>query len=1256
MRRLGTLLLCLLALSLPACGVSDSDVAEFRSETLDEAAVEIRGELQSMLSRARTALDEVESALAKVTDENDRFDALEGLRRRHGLDGLLLDWPAGDAVWAGRSVDLVRLPARPPWENSFQHGAVRYHEGPFMRALVVERNGILGGHGYATFILDEHRPGDVAFTPFAERWLDPLDLREVALHSPSLAPKDAAGTSRRLVSIPDGAGGTALVAELSVPGTEAVAERLAQRGALRLGIVLLLLWLGVVLAVRRFAIWRVRSESGRWLLAGILVLVARHALFWVDLPGRFRALEPLFAPDRFSVQTPLGWLESPADFFISATAWLGTTICLLIAERRAAVIGHRGVRLAFLAGAPFLAAATAGGWLLLVERTVFGGEATFFQVAELLPPLSDILLLAGLVVISAVAYLLITLILSRALRAWPATARGPGRLILGASAMALTGLFAWVVGEGGWVALGLPLVAILIVGRSVREPQIGIPSRVLLMSVLATALLLPLLWMQVERRERALLDDRLEALLAREAEVRPHLEHALAELSVNEHVKDALERAADGPRPEGLALAVWFTTDFASRGDPGMVTVLDARGRAKDQFALASVPPGALPRVGPQPDDAPDTEVTSNQSEEVRALIGRLRVRADDGAVLGYVVLTVPDLLDLKLHRLEQGLVTAGSHGTHALGDVRGLQVAALDDGEVESADDPSVAKRLGGFGPAELAELGPERPSLGWRDDDWHGYAEWVPQRSRVIAIRRSLPGPQEVLLAVARVIAVGVGLGAIAALVYLLITLRSFKPMLHHKILLAFFGISIVPLTLLGVASAREAMQRYDTQLTERLQTDLARVRGDMRALGPSIFHQARDQKLVTWSAIAHHDVLLYGRGRLEATSRRGLVSAELLSSRLPPDVYRATVLERREVIRREVFYAGREVWFGYTPIPDDLGRTRATVAVPLLYDEDRVQAAVTVTGSALLAGYLLAVVLVLVIGIYAARNLTRPLSDLATGTQRVAQGELDLELPGEGEDELGSLVAAFNAMTRELRETTERAAQAEREMAWRGMARQIAHEIRNPLTPMRLMIQQMQAAVERDPEAAKGAIDKTVSVLLRQIDALRKIAGDFANFARQPKRNLKQVQLGDLIQHVVTLHGGQSAKGVTVLADIAEGPLPVWGDEEELRRVILNLVSNAVQSIEDEGRVRVSAAVEAVGGHPGVRLEVADSGSGIPDGDRARLFDPHFSTKTSGTGLGLAIVARIVQDMGGTIDVESTIGRGTTFSLWFSSQELG
>ena len=759
-----------------------------------------------------------------------------------------------------------------------------------------------------------------------------------------------------------------------------------------------------------------------------------------------------------------------------------------------------------------------------------------------------------------------------------------------------------------------------------------------------------MLWSTLEDRNQDDLSLHLEALLERETRSAAELEFALATWREDPLLQAALRDAAVGPRPEGLALSLWFQTPFRLRNDPGRIVVLDPSGRQYDAFRFGGVPderlPGATAAVGGEasldvrPVRAPDG---------MRCLQGRVRIDDPNGALLGHVVVTLPDLIELKIQGLAHQFTPLTPRSpVDPLAPVRELEVAILRGNRVLQSSDATVSRAAGGFGPDTLEAIPGTQSSAAWDDDAFLGYAQWSPARGATLALRRPHPRLTGLLQALARTLIVGLGLGVVTGIAVALAWIRRFEARLQHRILFSYLAISLLPLILLGFASARETHYRHDRNLEGRIQRDLQRVRGDMERLGPALFDSA-SRRLVLWASESRHDVLLYRDGLLESSSRPGLAATEILPSRLPADVYTATTLEQRQVISPVALHAGRGAWIGYAPVLDDRGLPRATVAVPLLYEANRLDMTQNVTGSALVAGYLLACVLVLVAGIYTARSLTQPVTELAQGTRRVASGELDLVLPGEGHDEFGQLVRSFNQMTRGLREARETAAQSERETAWRRMARQVAHEIRNPLTPMQLMIQQMEASIAREPERASEIIQEMAPVVLSQIEALQRIAGDFSDFARMPKRNVTEVEVAELIQQVTALHGGSARQGVTVTAHL-EADLPnIHWDEGELRRVLLNLVSNAVHAIEAEGRVDVHARRKARGTESGLEIVVADTGIGIRPSHVPRLFDPQFSTRTSGTGLGLAIVARIVNDMGGSIDVDSTPGRGSTFRLW-------
>lgn len=1220
----------LVALLLGGCTPSEDAVRLERQDLAARAADTIRRDLTAIVSRLECAMDGAQDALASAGDAGDGtvFQALEALRARCDVDGLLWEGPGAGHAWAGRVVEPLAFPPPAPWKESFRVEWLTIHRGPFLFALVAGPLAVHGGLFWATAVVEEQHPEDGPERPFAQRWLEKLEIEGVRLRSP----EDEGAT----FLVNDREGTPLLNVEIVLPGERAVSERLEQDDLGRSGL-LLLGWLTVTVLVLGLLFARLGHGARGLLACGLVVIAARTALAAIDLPRRFPVLRGAFDPADFGVEDPFGWLASPADFALTALTFLLAAACFTRAVTRMRTPGPRALDALALVGGVGCAAAVCGLWIAIVELAVAQGQTDFFAVPSIVPSLPAALMLTGLVSATATAWILTVACLRVATSGSPRMSRLPWVVLpaVGASALALA-----LAGDTGvvWAAPLLPLTSLLAFLPPSDEERTALPSRVLLVGVLATILLFPLLWTRVGMRRSLALSAALDDLLRGEATAVSGTLLDFGALASDADLLGALRAARDGPVPEGLAFEVWLDSFLAQPGAAGLVSVLDAEGRRLDEFTLTPLPRDRIPRPAPPTAGAGDVQVAIARSEgkSVRCVVGRLRLRDEDDSILGHVVFTVPDRVDLAL---------LGSTGT-----AHPPQVAILTSGRVVASSDPTVSHQAGGFGPLELASLGPEEPEYAWQGDGEEGCAVWSWDRGVTVAVRQCTAGVGDAVLALARLVVVGVGLAALAAVALLLAGLRRFRRRLHHRILLSYFVISFVPLVVLGWASARDARSRHDAYLSHRLETDIGRARSDLEAMGPHVFDRASNAHLVKWAYLRGHDVLLYRDGMVTATSRPGLVEAELIPSRLPADAYRATVQDGREVVRREASLAGRPVWFGCAPVVDADGRTAATVGVPLLYEKDRVEEGFAATGSVLLAAYLLTLVLVLVGGLWAAGRLTRPLGLLAAGTRRVAAGELDVELDATGGDELGELVRAFNTMTRALKEAQARAVRAEREMAWRRMARQVAHEIKNPLTPIRLMIQQMEADVARDPDRAVEAIRRTAPVVLRQIEALGRIAADFAHFARMPRRTIEDVDVAALARDIVALHSGSAGEGVVVTGEIPSDLPRIRWDAQEIRRVLVNLVGNAVQSIRGEGRVRVRVRPERRGHREGVRVEVIDTGEGIRPEHLDRLFEPDFSTKTSGTGLGLAMVRRTLDDMAGDIAVESTPGEGSTFSAWW------
>jgi nitrogen fixation/metabolism regulation signal transduction histidine kinase len=281
-------------------------------------------------------------------------------------------------------------------------------------------------------------------------------------------------------------------------------------------------------------------------------------------------------------------------------------------------------------------------------------------------------------------------------------------------------------------------------------------------------------------------------------------------------------------------------------------------------------------------------------------------------------------------------------------------------------------------------------------------------------------------------------------------------------------------------------------------------------------------------------------------------------------------------------------------------------------------------------------------ILLGLFVSNWITRPVEALTAAARKVAQGQLDAQVEVTASGEVGDLVATFNRMTFELRETTERLVTSERIAAWQEVARRLAHEIKNPLTPIKMSLETLVDAQRSAHPRFPSLFQESAGAVLEEVERLRRIVDEFSRFARLPKPQLGPLDLGELAGQVLTLFASPRP-GVQIRSDL-QGALPIDGDRDQLTQVLVNLVKNAEEAMPGGGQLAVRAF--ARNGH--AVLEVADSGPGIRPEDRKRIFEPYFTTKAGGTGLGLAIAARIAQEHGGQLEASGAPGGGALFSL--------
>jgi nitrogen fixation/metabolism regulation signal transduction histidine kinase len=310
-----------------------------------------------------------------------------------------------------------------------------------------------------------------------------------------------------------------------------------------------------------------------------------------------------------------------------------------------------------------------------------------------------------------------------------------------------------------------------------------------------------------------------------------------------------------------------------------------------------------------------------------------------------------------------------------------------------------------------------------------------------------------------------------------------------------------------------------------------------------------------------------------------------------------------------------------------------------------------------AALLFG--IAAVVSLVAAALLARQLSRPILGLTQGMKRVAVGKLDEKVDVKAGGEIGYLVDSFNRMTDDLRLYKEQLARAERVAAWQDVARYVAHEIRNPLTPIKVSLHRLRSSLEELNEKDREKSSECLDSILGEVTSLEKLATSFSEFAKLPEPALAPVDVNKIIKEVAELH--RSAK---VRIDLSLNPsLPlVSADAQQIRMAFTNIVKNASEAMPDGGSLEISSSAsspERVGASAGeaekslVEIEFKDTGCGIPQELIDQVTTPHFTTKKSGTGLGLAFVSTIISQHGGRIVIRSREAEGTLVKILLPAQ---
>ena len=302
------------------------------------------------------------------------------------------------------------------------------------------------------------------------------------------------------------------------------------------------------------------------------------------------------------------------------------------------------------------------------------------------------------------------------------------------------------------------------------------------------------------------------------------------------------------------------------------------------------------------------------------------------------------------------------------------------------------------------------------------------------------------------------------------------------------------------------------------------------------------------------------------------------------------------------------------------------------------------------------LAALLIGLLVSWWVSRRITRPVEELAKGARDVASGRWDTHIDVQGSDEIGQLAAAFNDMTKTLASQKEKLVQTERVAAWRELARRLAHELRNPLFPLQITVENLQRARQLGPQQFQEVFNEATATLKAELANLNTIVGRFSDFSKMPAPQFTRVNVNDVLRNAVRLFEPQfTAVGKPSIATeffLSESLPEIDADPDLLHRAFQNLVLNALDAMPAGGTITLKSSDAG----ESVRIEVADTGKGLTPEECSRLFTPYYTTKQLGTGLGLAIVQSVVSDHHGSISVSSEEGRGAAFRIDLPKRQSG